>query len=194
MVCDRATSPQALVAAISVLIIACPCALGLATPMSVMVATGRGAHAGVLVKDAEALEAFARVDTLIVDKTGTLTEGKPVLDQVIPEKGVDEGWVLAVAAALERGSAHPLAACDHHGRRASAARRCSRSTGFQSVTGKGVTGQAARHAGRRLAIAALMDELRRAAERGAAGAAGGACGQGPDGDVRCRRRQGDRRS
>ena len=100
---------QALVAAISVLIIACPCALGLATPMSVMVATGRGAHAGVLVKDAEALETFARANVLIVDKTGTLTEGKPVLGQVVPEKGVDEGWVLAVAAALERGSAHPLA-------------------------------------------------------------------------------------
>src|SRR5690606_23533155 len=100
---------QALVAAVSVLIIACPCALGLATPMSVMVATGRGAHAGVLVKDAEALETFARADVLIVDKTGTLTEGRPVLGQVVPEKGVDEGWVLAVAASLERSSAHPLA-------------------------------------------------------------------------------------
>ena len=100
---------HALIVAVSVLIIACPCALGLATPMSVMVATGRGAHAGVLVKDAEALETFARADVLIVDKTGTLTEGKPVLGQVIPDKGVDEGWVLAIAAALEHGSAHPLA-------------------------------------------------------------------------------------
>jgi Cu+-exporting ATPase len=130
---------QALVAAISVLIIACPCALGLATPMSVMVATGRGAHAGVLVKDAEALESFARVDTLIVDKTGTLTEGKPVLDQVVPDKGVDEGWVLAVAAALERGSAHPLA----HAITTGAAARNAKVLeveGFKSVTGKGVSG------------------------------------------------------
>src|SRR6185437_14371354 len=78
---------QAMVAAISVLIIACPCALGLATPMSVMVASGRGAHAGVLVKDATALETLARVDTLVVDKTGTLTEGKPRLAQVVPDKG-----------------------------------------------------------------------------------------------------------
>ena len=108
---------QALVAAISVLIIACPCALGLATPMSVMVATGRGAHAGVLVKDARgARGACARVDTLVVDKTGTLTEGRPVLDQVVPDKGIDEGWVLAIAAALERGSAHPLARAITDGR------------------------------------------------------------------------------
>ena len=131
---------QALVAAISVLIIACPCALGLATPMSVMVATGRGAHAGVLVKDARALETFARVDTLIVDKTGTLTEGKPVLDQVVPDKGVDEGWVLAVAAALERGSAHPLAHAITEGARARNA-RVLEIGGFCSVTGKGVTGE-----------------------------------------------------
>jgi Cu+-exporting ATPase len=130
---------QALVASISVLIIACPCALGLATPMSVMVATGRGAHAGVLVKDAEALETLARADVLIVDKTGTLTAGKPVLGQVVPEKGVDEGWVLAVAAALERGSAHPLA----HAITTGAAERNAKTlevTGFRSVTGKGVTG------------------------------------------------------
>ncbi len=130
---------QALVAAISVLIIACPCALGLATPMSVMVATGRGAHAGVLVKDAEALETFARADVLIVDKTGTLTEGKPVLGQVIPDKGVDEGWVLAVAAALERGSAHPLAHAVTTGAAARSARELAVEA-FRSVTGKGVTG------------------------------------------------------
>ena len=131
---------QALVAAISVLIIACPCALGLATPMSVMVATGRGAHAGVLVKNAEALETFARVDTLIIDKTGTLTEGKPVLDQVIPDKGVDEGFVLAIAAALEKGSAHPLA----HAITGGAAARNAKSfsvIGFRSITGQGVTGK-----------------------------------------------------
>jgi Cu+-exporting ATPase len=131
---------EALVAAISVLIIACPCALGLATPMSVMVATGRGAHAGVLVKDAEALETFARADTLVVDKTGTLTEGKPALDQVVADKGVDEGWVLAVAAALEHGSAHPLAHAITTGAAARNARALEVST-FRSVTGKGVTGE-----------------------------------------------------
>jgi Cu+-exporting ATPase len=131
---------QAVVAAISVLIIACPCALGLATPMSVMVATGRGAHAGVLVKDAEALERLARADVLIVDKTGTLTEGKPVLGQVVPEKGVDEGWVLAVAAALERNSAHPLAHAIMTGA-ASRAARVLAVDDFRSVTGKGITGR-----------------------------------------------------
>jgi Cu+-exporting ATPase len=130
---------QAMVAAISVLIIACPCALGLATPMSVMVSTGRGAHAGVLVKDATALETFARADVLVVDKTGTLTEGRPVLDQVVPDKGVDEGWVLAVAAALEHGSAHPLAHAIAQGAKARDAKALT-VEGFRSVTGKGVTG------------------------------------------------------
>jgi Cu+-exporting ATPase len=130
---------QAMVAAISVLIIACPCALGLATPMSVMVATGRGAHAGVLVKDATALETFARADVLVVDKTGTLTEGKPVLDQVVADKGVDEGWVLAVAAALEHGSAHPLAHAITEGAKVRNAKMLT-VDGFRSVTGKGVTG------------------------------------------------------
>jgi Cu+-exporting ATPase len=131
---------EAIVAAISVLIIACPCALGLATPISIMVATGRGAHAGVLVKDAKALEGFARVDTLIVDKTGTLTEGKPVLDQVIPVKGVDEGFVLAVAAALERHSEHPIA----HAVVAGAETRGARfyeATNFTSLTGRGIRGE-----------------------------------------------------
>ena len=130
---------QALVAAISVLIIACPCALGLATPMSVMVATGRGAHSGVLVKDARALATLARADVLIVDKTGTLTEGRPVLGQVVPERGIDEGWVLAVAAALERGSAHPLASAITKG----AAERNAKVlevSDFRSITGKGVVG------------------------------------------------------
>jgi len=131
---------QALVASISVLIIACPCALGLATPMSVMVATGRGAHAGVLVKNAEALETLAHADVLIVDKTGTLTEGRPVLGQVVADKGVDEGWVLAIAAALERGSAHPLAHAITSGAEARNA-RVPEATGFRSVTGKGVTGE-----------------------------------------------------
>ncbi|HEV7275711.1 MAG TPA: heavy metal translocating P-type ATPase [Devosiaceae bacterium] len=129
----------ALIAAISVLIIACPCALGLATPMSVMVATGRGARAGVLVKDARAMEGFARVDTLVVDKTGTLTEGKPVLGDVIPVKGVDEGWVLAVAAALERGSEHPIAAAVLKGAETRGARTLE-VTDFASATGMGVTG------------------------------------------------------
>ena len=99
----------ALVAAVAVLIVACPCALGLATPMSVMTATGRGAQAGVLIKNAEALERFEKVDTLIVDKTGTLTTGKPELVAVLPEPGHDEGEVLRLAATLERGSEHPLA-------------------------------------------------------------------------------------
>jgi Cu+-exporting ATPase len=148
---------QAIVAAVSVLIIACPCALGLATPMSVMVATGRGARAGVLVGNAAALEAFARVTTLVVDKTGTLTEGHPALGDVIPVKGVDEGRVLAVAAALERGSAHPIARAITAGAEARGAKRLAVS-GFKSVTGKGVTGTiAARPAA--LGNAALMADL-----------------------------------
>ena len=129
----------ALVAAVSVLIIACPCALGLATPMSVMVATGRGARAGVLVKDARAMEGFARVDTLVVDKTGTLTEGKPVLGDVIAVQGVDEGRVLAVAAALERGSEHPIAAAVLAGAESRGARALEVAD-FGSATGMGVTG------------------------------------------------------
>ncbi|HKP59360.1 MAG TPA: heavy metal translocating P-type ATPase [Polyangiales bacterium] len=99
----------ALVNAVSVLIIACPCALGLATPMSIMVGTGRGAHAGVLIKNAEALERLAAVDTLVVDKTGTLTEGKPRVVQLVAAAGFEENLVLALAAALERASEHPLA-------------------------------------------------------------------------------------
>ncbi|MCF1744560.1 heavy metal translocating P-type ATPase [Paradevosia shaoguanensis] len=148
----------ALVAAVSVLIIACPCALGLATPMSVMVATGRGARAGVLVKDAKALEGFARIDTLIVDKTGTLTEGKPTLGDVIADKGVDEGWVLAVAAALERGSAHPIATAIERGAQERGARSLEVAD-FHSVTGKGIT---ATVAGQKAALGnvALMESLK----------------------------------
>ena len=131
---------QALVAAISVLIIACPCALGLATPMAVMVASGRGAREGILVRDATALHALAGADTLVIDKTGTLTQGKPVLGQVVPEKGIDEGRVLSVAAALERSSAHPLAQAILAGANARAAKPIV-VTGFASVTGKGVTGK-----------------------------------------------------
>jgi Cu+-exporting ATPase len=100
---------HALVASVSVLIIACPCALGLATPMSIMVAMGRGAHAGVLFRDADAIERLRQVDTLALDKTGTLTEGKPSLSGVSPAPGVDEATLLRVGASLERGSEHPLA-------------------------------------------------------------------------------------
>ncbi len=146
----------ALVAAISVLIIACPCALGLATPMSVMVATGRGARAGVLVREARALEALARVDTVVIDKTGTLTEGRPTLADVIAIKGVDEGWVLAVAAALEKHSEHPIGAAIVAGATARGAKVLA-ARGFRSVTGRGIVGMTGANA---IAVgnAALMDE------------------------------------
>lgn len=98
-----------LVAAVSVLIIACPCALGLATPMSIMVGVGRGAHMGVLIKNAEALERMERIDTLVVDKTGTLTEGKPKVVAVVPAEGITGAEVLRLAASVERASEHPLA-------------------------------------------------------------------------------------
>ncbi len=133
------TLSYALIAAMSVLIIACPCALGLATPMSVMVATGRGARAGVLVKDARALQALAKVDVLVIDKTGTLTEGRPTLAHVIAVKGVDEGFVLSVAAALERSSEHPLALAIVKGAEQRGARRLE-AGGFSSVTGRGIRG------------------------------------------------------
>ena len=129
----------AIVSAVSVLIIACPCALGLATPMSIMTATGRGAQAGVLIKDAEALERFAKVDTLIVDKTGTLTEGKPKLTDVIAVDGFDDSDLLSLAASLERGSEHPLAEAIVAGAEARGA-RLSSTEDFNAVTGKGVSG------------------------------------------------------
>jgi P-type Cu+ transporter len=128
-----------LVAAVSVLIIACPCALGLATPMSIMVGVGRGAQAGILVKNAEALERMEKVDTLIVDKTGTLTEGKPKVVAVIPASGETEAEVLRLAASVERASEHPLAAAIV----AAAADRGIELSGvadFDSPTGKGVVG------------------------------------------------------
>ncbi|MGE0748174.1 MAG: heavy metal translocating P-type ATPase [Rhodospirillales bacterium] len=128
-----------LVAGVAVLIIACPCALGLATPMSIMVGVGRGAQAGVLIRNAEALERMEKVDTLVVDKTGTLTEGKPRVAAVVPADGFGEDEVLAHAAALERSSEHPLAAAIV----AAAATRglpVPAATDFASVTGKGVTG------------------------------------------------------
>ncbi len=130
----------ALVSAISVLIIACPCALGLATPMSIMVGTGRGAVSGVLIKNAEALEVFEKIDTLVLDKTGTLTEGKPVLRNIVPRAGGDLNEVLRTAASLEKGSEHPLAAAI-----LSAALEKKTSLleviDFKAVPGKGVIGK-----------------------------------------------------
>ena len=131
---------HALVNAVAVLIIACPCALGLATPMSIMVGTGRGATAGVLVKNAEALELTEKIDTLVVDKTGTLTIGKPRLVAVEPVSGFDADAVLRLAAALERGSEHPLAAAIVAGAQERGI-AIPDSSDFASVTGKGVTGQ-----------------------------------------------------
>ena len=128
-----------LVAAVSVLIIACPCALGLATPMSIMVGVGRGSQAGVLVKNAEALERMEKVDTLVVDKTGTLTEGKPSVVAVKPAEGSSESEVLRLAASVERASEHPLAAAIV----AAASERgiaLAEIRDFQAITGKGVTG------------------------------------------------------
>ncbi len=130
----------ALVSAVSVLIIACPCALGLATPMSIMTATGRGAQAGVLIKNAEALERFAKVDTLIVDKTGTLTLGKPKLVAVLPEQGVGEDELLRLAASLERGSEHPLAEAIVGGAETRGL-TLAKAEDFEAITGKGVIGR-----------------------------------------------------
>jgi Cu+-exporting ATPase len=130
---------HALVNAIAVLIIACPCALGLATPMSIMVGTGKGATHGVLVKNAEALELMEKIDTLVVDKTGTLTIGKPRLVAVQPTGGFGEEEVLRLAAALERGSEHPLAEAIVQGAEERGI-ELPPSTDFASQTGKGVTG------------------------------------------------------
>jgi Cu+-exporting ATPase len=141
----------ALVNAVAVLIIACPCALGLATPMSIMVGTGRGAEAGVLIRNAEALEVFEKVTTLVVDKTGTLTEGKPKLMTVEPAAGFDSSTLLRLVASLESVSEHPLAAAIVRG---AAEPRVTLSpvSDFQSTTGKGVTGTVD---GRRVAIGNL---------------------------------------
>jgi len=129
----------ALVSAVAVLIIACPCALGLATPMSIMTATGRGAQLGVLIKNAEALERFANVDTLIVDKTGTLTVGKPKLVAIIPGEGHEEIEILRLAASLERGSEHPLAEAIIS-EAAERGIKLAKTEEFNAITGKGVTG------------------------------------------------------
>jgi P-type Cu+ transporter len=135
----------ALVAAVSVLIIACPCTLGLATPMSIMVASGKGASVGVLFRNAEAIEVLRQVNTVVVDKTGTLTEGKPKLAAVVPQRGQDEAGVLRLAASLERGSEHPLASAIVEG---AAARGVSllKPGDFQAIGGKGVTGIVDGHA------------------------------------------------
>ena len=144
-----------LVAAVSVVVIACPCALGLATPMSIMVAAGKGARAGVLIKSAEALERMEKIDTLLVDKTGTLTEGKPRVTAIVPAPGLTEAELLRLAASLERASAHPLAAAI-----LAAAQTRGLATeepaGAASITGKGVSGTVG---GRRVALgnAAMMD-------------------------------------
>ena len=147
----------AMIAAVSVVIIACPCALGLATPMSIMVAVGKGAGAGVLIKSADALEHMEKVDTLVVDKTGTLTEGKPKVTAMIPSAGVSENDLLRFAAALEKSSEHPLAAAIL----AIAKERAipvEHATDFVSIPGKGITGTVA---GRAVAAgnAKLMEDI-----------------------------------
>ena len=147
-----------LVNAVAVLIIACPCALGLATPMSIMVGTGKGANSGVLFKNAEAIEVLRKVDTLVVDKTGTLTEGKPKLVSVVTTSGIDEATLLRLAASLERSSEHPLAAAIVGGAQERGLELVE-ATGFDSITGKGVRGEVD---GRTVLLGnrALLDELK----------------------------------
>jgi Cu+-exporting ATPase len=148
---------HALVNAVAVLIIACPCALGLATPMAIMVGTGRGARAGVLVRNAEALETMEKVDTLVVDKTGTLTEGKPRLLSVVALAGLNEQELLRLVASLERASEHPLAAAIAAGAREGGVQLVE-ATEFRSLTGRGVVGQVE---GREVAVGneQLFEEL-----------------------------------
>ncbi|WP_414655913.1 heavy metal translocating P-type ATPase [Frateuria sp.] len=157
---------HALVAAVSVLIIACPCALGLATPISIMVASGRGAQAGVLFRDAAAIEALHRVDTLVVDKTGTLTEGRPTLREVVALGDLPKERLLALAAALEQASEHPLARAIVAGAQAVGG-RMPPADGFRALTGRGVCG---RIEGAEVALgnARLLDELHVAPDRAAA--------------------------
>jgi Cu+-exporting ATPase len=142
---------------IAVLVIACPCALGLATPVSIMAGTGRAARAGILIRDAATLESFEKVDTLIIDKTGTLTEGRPKLVELIACDGFDQDTLLSLAASLERGSEHPLAAAIVRGATDKKIDLLS-ATDFQSVTGKGVTGMVGN---KRVALgnAALLQSL-----------------------------------
>jgi Cu+-exporting ATPase len=134
------TMAYALINAVAVLIIACPCALGLATPMSIMVASGKGASVGVLFKNAEAIQTLRRVNTLIVDKTGTLTEGRPRLQDVVAAEGFDDEQVLGLAATLERGSEHPLAAAIVQGAEERGV-ELEQYSDFESITGKGVKGR-----------------------------------------------------
>jgi Cu+-exporting ATPase len=148
----------ALVNAVAVLIIACPCALGLATPVSIMVAMGKGATGGVLFKNAEAIELMRKVDTLVVDKTGTLTVGKPKLNDVVSNDGYDERAILLYASSIERGSEHPLAAAIVAGAEEKGVKP-GNAEGFQSRTGKGVTGTVDGHAVA-LGNRALLDDLR----------------------------------
>ena len=147
-----------LVNAVAVLIIACPCALGLATPMSIMVATGKAAQSGVLFKNAEAIEIMRKVDTLVVDKTGTLTEGRPKVVSVVTAGGIGEQTLLKLAASLERASEHPLAAAIVGGAQERGV-TLSDAKAFDSLTGKGVTGEVD---GRKVALGnrALLDELK----------------------------------
>src|SRR5687767_2090237 len=147
-----------LVNAVAVLIIACPCALGLATPMSIMVATGKGAQSGVLFRNAEAIEVLRKVDTLVVDKTGTLTEGKPKLVSVVTAPGIDEATLLRLAASLERSSEHPLAAAIVAGAEERGIRLVD-AVAFDSITGKGVRGEVD---GKKVLLGnrALLDEFR----------------------------------
>ena len=147
----------ALVAAVAVLIIACPCALGLATPMAIMVGTGRGAQAGVLIKNAEALERLEDIDTIVVDKTGTLTEGKPKVAEIVSAEGFPDDEVLRLAAAVEQGSEHPLADAIVRGARERGV-DVPGATEFDSHTGRGVTGTVG---SRRVALGnlALMQEI-----------------------------------
>jgi Cu+-exporting ATPase len=151
----------ALIAAVTVLIIACPCALGLATPMSIMVGVGRGARAGILIRDAEALEAFERIDTIVIDKTGTLTEGKPKLSAIVTAPGIDETTVLRLAAGVERGSEHPLARAIVEAAKARDL-PLEEVSGFAAHPGKGATGNVE---GKAVALgnAALMRDLNIAA-------------------------------
>ncbi len=147
-----------LVNAVAVLIIACPCALGLATPMSIMVATGKAAQSGVLFKNAEAIEIMRKVNTLVVDKTGTLTEGKPKLVSVVTAESIDEPTLLRLAASLERGSEHPLAAAIVAGAQERGI-NLTDATAFDSLTGKGVSGEVD---GKKVSLGnrALLDDLK----------------------------------
>lgn len=174
---------HALVNAVAVLIVACPCALGLATPMAVMVGTGRGAHAGILIRNAEALEVFRKVDTLIVDKTGTLTEGKPQVTSVKSISDFREEELLRIIASLERGSEHPLASAIVKAAEAKGL-VISQAESFESVTGRGVTGIVD---GRHVAVG-NPDLLRLAQHRYEGARSGWRCTSGTkrDRDVRCR--------